>query len=596
MGSAGALAWTPLFLFCPRDGRLTSKKDNIGSCGPGSAGKHRLVRAGGSASRISNTSSSTDPGGGGFAAPNKQNKPACVSPVVHPGLPCWSPSEQSYPPLGRLQATQPPELFGRAGRGTPQLAAVEAAVNDIQIVSWRGFVPSPTERSEVQEDIGKMRPAGEMNKFQKRPGRGATSGGVSVVLASNAVMPEGVDVRVLSRIAGGGGGGSSTSDDEGSVDSDVWPLRRPRPTLLGWLSADLAGAFPADLAGAYPAVAGVASPAVLAGMSVPAVAGASSLAVVEVAISTDRMEAAGSLSVCGSRSICDCLSPDGYVTDSDAVVLPDCVELGNPTDVALPTTGFVRLVAAGGQSDPDLPQDINEAIVVGVVGSGAPWFLSGWAEGTEVEFMIDTVCQVTILAMSVFKRMCASDPRVRSRLRPCGRRLILADSSPLMVRGELEMTVVFPGLSCDMVLVVASIGLEGLLGTEALQSCLPHQLDLRTGQLWVDGQSTLQLHQQRQPARASAHITCSLVLPPDSEIVAPVSIRSSSGIQLGRCSLIKPKIALTEDYGFVVSRTMVDASKWSASVLLVNITPELKWWCCHLSRALVSWCRCQRCR
>ena len=41
------------------------------------------------------------------------------------------------------------------------------------------------------------------------------------------------------------------------------------------------------------------------------------------------------------------------------------------------------------------------------------------------------------------------------------------------------MAVVFPGLQCDMLLVVASIGLERLLGTEALQSWLPHQLDLR---------------------------------------------------------------------------------------------------------------------
>ena len=48
-----------------------------------------------------------------------------------------------------------------------------------------------------------------------------------------------------------------------------------------------------------------------------------------------------------------------------------------------------------------------------------------------------------------------------------------------------------------MMLVVASIGSDGLLGTEALQLCLPHQLDLRTGQLWVEGRSTLQLHQQR---------------------------------------------------------------------------------------------------
>ena len=95
--------------------------------------------------------------------------------------------------------------------------------------------------------------------------------------------------------------------------------------------------------------------------------------------------------------------------------------------------------------------------------------------------------------------MCASDPRVRSRLRPI-------------------------------------IGSEGLLGTETLQSCLPHQLDLRTGQLWVDGQSTLQLHQHRQAAQASAHLTNSLVLLPDSEIVAPgvdsFSVGNSAGAVL----------------------------------------------------------------
>ena len=47
-----------------------------GSVAHGSARKRRLIRAGRSASRISNTSSSTDPGGGGFAAPTKQNKAA----------------------------------------------------------------------------------------------------------------------------------------------------------------------------------------------------------------------------------------------------------------------------------------------------------------------------------------------------------------------------------------------------------------------------------------------------------------------------------------------------------------------------------------
>ena len=127
-------------------------------------------------------------------------------------------------------------------------------------------------------------------------------------------------------------------------------------------------------------------------------------------------------------------------------------------------------------TDADTLYDEPEAIVVGAVSTGAPWFLNGWAEGTEVEFMIDTGCQVTILATSVFERMSAADPMIGSRLRPCSRRLFSADSSPLMVRGELCMTIVFPGLQCDMLLVVASIGSEGLLGTDVLQSCLPHHV------------------------------------------------------------------------------------------------------------------------
>ena len=54
--------------------------------------------------------------------------------------------------------------------------------------------------------------------------------------------------------------------------------------------------------------------------------------------------------------------------------------------------------------------------MVGAVGSAAPWFLTGWAHDVEVEFMIDTGCQVTILATTMFERMCTVDPRVLSKL------------------------------------------------------------------------------------------------------------------------------------------------------------------------------------
>ena len=220
--------------------------------------------------------------------------------------------------------------------------------------------------------------------------------------------------------------------------------------------------------------------------------------------------------------------------------------------------------------EPLEPPEDGEAIVVGAVGSAASWFLTGWAEDMEVEFMIDTGCQVTILATSVFERLCEADPQVRSRLHLCGRRLVLADSSPLTVRGELELNVVFPGLSRGMLFVVA-IGSDGLLGTEALQSCLPHQLDLRMGQLWAEGRSTLQLHQQRLIPKVQGFLMTSVVLPPDTGIVAPFSV---SGVRLGSCALVEPSRSLTQEYGVLVGHTLVDASLRSASVLMINPNAE----------------------
>ena len=218
----------------------------------------------------------------------------------------------------------------------------------------------------------------------------------------------------------------------------------------------------------------------------------------------------------------------------------------------------------------DVPEETEdgEAIIVGAVGSAAPWFPTGWTNDVEVEFMIDTGCQVTILATSVFEKMCTGHPQVRSRIRPCTKRLVSADSSPLTVMGKIELDVVFRGLKCSMSCVVASIGSDGLLGTEALQSCLPHQLDLRTGLLWAEGRSTLQLHQQKPTPDVRGLLLTAVVLPPDSEVVAPFSLNG------GSCALIVPDRDLTEEFGIVVGHTLVDASAPSANVLIINPNAE----------------------
>ena len=67
--------------------------------------------------------------------------------------------------------------------------------------------------------------------------------------------------------------------------------------------------------------------------------------------------------------------------------------------------------------------------------------------------MIDTGCQVTILSATVFQRMCVVKPEVHYALQVCRRRLVSADSSPLTVQGQLELDIVFPGLTTSVGLV-----------------------------------------------------------------------------------------------------------------------------------------------
>ena len=66
--------------------------------------------------------------------------------------------------------------------------------------------------------------------------------------------------------------------------------------------------------------------------------------------------------------------------------------------------------------------------------------------------------------------------------------------------------------------------------------------------------------------------TTSVVIPPDSEIVAKFSV---SGIRPHSCTLVEPARCLTEEYGVVVGHTLVDASSGSGRVFIVNPNAEV---------------------
>ena len=67
-------------------------------------------------------------------------------------------------------------------------------------------------------------------------------------------------------------------------------------------------------------------------------------------------------------------------------------------------------------------------------------------------------------------------------------------------------------------------------------------------------------------------LTTSVVIPPDSEIVAKFSV---SGTRPYGCVLVEPARHLIEEYRIIVGHTLVDASSGSGSVLIVNPNAEV---------------------
>ena len=90
--------------------------------------------------------------------------------------------------------------------------------------------------------------------------------------------------------------------------------------------------------------------------------------------------------------------------------------------------------------------------------------------------------------------------------------------------------------------------------------------------MWAEGWSTLQLHQQRLTPDMDGLLTTSVVIPPDSEIVAKFSV---SGTRPHGCVLVEPARQLIEEYGILVGHSLVDASSGSGSVLIVNPNEEV---------------------
>ena len=132
------------------------------------------------------------------------------------------------------------------------------------------------------------------------------------------------------------------------------------------------------------------------------------------------------------------------------------------------------------------------------------------------------------------------------------------------MKGELELNVVFPGLCCDMLFVVASIGSDGLLGTEGHPVVPATSVGSLNGTV-VGGRPI------------DTTITPAETDPGGGWILdnfGGVASFLVSGVRPSCCALVELSRTLTEEYGVIVGHTLVNASSRMASVLMVNPNTE----------------------
>ncbi len=129
----------------------------------------------------------------------------------------------------------------------------------------------------------------------------------------------------------------------------------------------------------------------------------------------------------------------------------------------------------------DLVKETHAEMVEMAIETGI--FLVCYISGVKVRFLVDTGSTTTILSENMFSRLPESE---RSELGQTRARIILADGKTLNPLGCVTLTLEIGKMSVDQEMIVADIGVEGLIGMDFLRThkC---QLDLYKSCIQLNG-------------------------------------------------------------------------------------------------------------
>ena len=187
------------------------------------------------------------------------------------------------------------------------------------------------------------------------------------------------------------------------------------------------------------------------------------------------------------------------------------------------------------------------------------WFLEGWIGDHSVEFLVDSGSSVTAMSDSFYRNLVQADAPL-GVLKVTARTLRSANGTGIEVMGCSRCSVSFLGLRTEFPIIICDLptGTDAIIGTDVLDSVLPHTLDVKNGLLFAQGGVSLQLHRKDSALSGRVFTVGHSSIPPYSEAVLHCSIRTTGGRALPSRGQLEGLTLFAEDTGLIVGRTLVE--------------------------------------
>ena len=219
-----------------------------------------------------------------------------------------------------------------------------------------------------------------------------------------------------------------------------------------------------------------------------------------------------------------------------------------------------------------ITKDVNkivktkEIIISAAVADTAALFASVEIAGTTCELLVDTGASASVINKPIFEKL---PLEVRASLEPVKVGLRSVNGDPVRTVGMVNVEVRLANNGCRVDLVVADIGMPGILGMDVM-SKLRCAVDIPARELVVD-HDILLLNSLTTTGTRPVYLVGRQNLLPNCEqlVTLRVARQPGEGKVIG---IIEPNEAFERDYRLKIAPTLVDTDTDEIRVLMTNLT------------------------